>query len=311
MPWSTSWSQQRSRSCCRRGDEPSSRRDPADRQADRRHVARRGRARAPHPRAPGCPRRRPASAGRPRRHPRPAGHGPAGGPGRQGTRLSPFLLGLDKTYLATVRFGVATDTLDGDGEVVDHGGGAADPRGPRRGAAPSLTGDPSTQVPPIYTALKRDGQPLYRHARAARRSRRRRRGAWWSAAWTIATRPGASSRRAVGRPAAAPEAGSTPDARGRLLERHLRALAGARPRAGRGHGRPPGRAAAHHRRALRASPAAVPLAAFGPASSPAAGLIPLGAALPHLPRAPAGRARRRQLPAAQRPVRSASGCPRR
>ena len=31
------------------------------------------------------------------------------------SRLSPFLLGLDKSYLATVRFGTATDSLDADG----------------------------------------------------------------------------------------------------------------------------------------------------------------------------------------------------
>ena len=36
----------------------------------------------------------------------------------KGTRLAPFLSGLDKTYTAEVRFGVTTDTLDREGAVA-------------------------------------------------------------------------------------------------------------------------------------------------------------------------------------------------
>ncbi len=80
------------------------------------------------------------------------------------SRLSPFLLGLDKTYTATVRFGTETDTLDAEGDVTVE---AAPPAGPQEVAAvlPRFTGE-ITQVPPIYSALKRDGRSLHRLARS-------------------------------------------------------------------------------------------------------------------------------------------------
>jgi len=81
----------------------------------------------------------------------------------KGSRLSPFLLGLDKTYLATVRFGTATDTLDAEGEVTATAAVPSDPRIVVE-ALPAFRGAIS-QVPPIYSALKRDGQPLYKMAR--------------------------------------------------------------------------------------------------------------------------------------------------
>lgn len=80
------------------------------------------------------------------------------------SRLSPYLVGMDKTYLATVRLGAATDTLDADGEVTAT---AAPPAGPEAVAAvlERFTG-PIMQVPPIYSAIKRDGQSLHIRARA-------------------------------------------------------------------------------------------------------------------------------------------------
>lgn len=79
------------------------------------------------------------------------------------TRLSTFLLGHDKTYRATVRFGTSTDTLDADGEP--------DARAPVDASADDLAaalarfrGD-QLQVPPVISALKRDGVPLYKRAR--------------------------------------------------------------------------------------------------------------------------------------------------
>ena len=81
------------------------------------------------------------------------------------SRLSPYLLGMDKTYLATVRFGAATDTLDADGEVTAT---APPPAGGAPAVAallPSFTGL-ITQVPPVYSAIKRDGRSLHIAARA-------------------------------------------------------------------------------------------------------------------------------------------------
>ena len=202
----------------------------------------------------------------------------------KGTRLSPFLSGLDKTYTAEVRFGVATDTLDREGAVVDDGAGAADrsPASTRRW--PSLTGE-IDQVPPIYSALKRDGQALYRLARARREvaapAPRR------VVIHGLAVRDSAWGVDADRGDADAPAAGARrpdlrPDPRRRLRQRHLRALAGARPRAGARHGRAPARAAAHARRALRRRRGGAPRRVMA-AAAPASHLIPLGAALPHLP----------------------------
>ncbi|PJA75899.1 tRNA pseudouridine(55) synthase TruB [bacterium CG_4_9_14_3_um_filter_65_15] len=82
----------------------------------------------------------------------------------RGSRLSPFLLHQDKTYCATLRFGAETDTLDAEGEIV---AGAEPPASPDRVAVvlPRFTGE-IQQVPPIFSALKRDGQTLHRLARA-------------------------------------------------------------------------------------------------------------------------------------------------
>ncbi|MFO7654397.1 MAG: tRNA pseudouridine(55) synthase TruB [Candidatus Krumholzibacteriia bacterium] len=79
------------------------------------------------------------------------------------TRLAPFLVGLDKAYLALVRFGAATETLDREGSLVER----ADP--PEAAAvvraAEGLRGEVE-QVPPVYSAIKRDGRALHRRARA-------------------------------------------------------------------------------------------------------------------------------------------------
>ena len=82
----------------------------------------------------------------------------------KGSRLSPFLLGLDKTYLATVRFGSATDSLDADGEVTAT---APPPDSPDviAHALPRFRGA-IDQVPPLISALKRDGQALHKRVRA-------------------------------------------------------------------------------------------------------------------------------------------------
>jgi len=75
------------------------------------------------------------------------------------TRLSRFLLGHDKRYDVTLRLGEATDTLDADGETTATGGsefGAADVAA----ALDAFRGD-IEQVPPVISALKRGGRPMY------------------------------------------------------------------------------------------------------------------------------------------------------
>lgn len=79
------------------------------------------------------------------------------------TRLAHFLLGLDKRYLFTLRLGAATDTLDADGEVTATGDADRDAEDVAR-VLDGFRGG-IQQVPPIISALKRGGRPLYELAR--------------------------------------------------------------------------------------------------------------------------------------------------
>lgn len=80
------------------------------------------------------------------------------------TKLSERIMGGDKAYEGVLRLGASTTTQDADGEIVSQ----ADPSGvteeAMRAAMSSLTGD-IYQVPPMVSALKKDGVPLYKLAR--------------------------------------------------------------------------------------------------------------------------------------------------
>ena len=81
----------------------------------------------------------------------------------QATRVSEYLLGHDKAYRATIRLGVETNTYDADGEIVamrDVHLGCAEVEQ----ALAHFVGE-IQQVPPMYSALKREGQKLYELAR--------------------------------------------------------------------------------------------------------------------------------------------------
>jgi tRNA pseudouridine55 synthase len=80
-----------------------------------------------------------------------------------GTRLSPFLMGLDKTYTATLRFGVSTDTLDATGKKTEVQPVTCTPRKLESQLSRFLGAQ--EQVPPAYSAIKWKGQPLYKRAR--------------------------------------------------------------------------------------------------------------------------------------------------
>jgi tRNA pseudouridine55 synthase len=82
----------------------------------------------------------------------------------KGSRLAPFLMGLDKTYTATVRFGAGTDTLDRDGEIICTAPVPAS-LDEVKACLDRFRGE-IMQVPPIISALKKDGQPLYKLARS-------------------------------------------------------------------------------------------------------------------------------------------------
>ena len=81
------------------------------------------------------------------------------------TKFSGLHLDADKTYEATLQLGVTTTTGDAEGEVIE------------RRAVPAITPEQLeavrqrflgriTQVPPMHSALKKDGKALYEYARA-------------------------------------------------------------------------------------------------------------------------------------------------
>lgn len=81
------------------------------------------------------------------------------------TRLLTFVVGQDKTYLATIRLGVGTDSDDADGEVVDTSDASGLDRAQIDAAVADLRGAIS-QVPSRVSAIKVDGRRAYELARA-------------------------------------------------------------------------------------------------------------------------------------------------
>lgn len=81
------------------------------------------------------------------------------------TRLLTFIVGLDKTYEATIRLGVSTDTDDADGQVVSTTDASSLAPSALTGAIGALTGLIS-QVPSTYSAIKVEGRRAYDLARA-------------------------------------------------------------------------------------------------------------------------------------------------
>lgn len=82
----------------------------------------------------------------------------------EATKVSQFLLDSDKAYRARIKLGVRTDTADSEGEVIATADAEAVTEAQIKSALTQFEGD-IEQVPPMYSALKRDGQPLYKLAR--------------------------------------------------------------------------------------------------------------------------------------------------
>jgi len=81
----------------------------------------------------------------------------------QATRVAEYLMASDKVYRAQICLGVSTDTHDAEGEVTATAEVDVHEDEVRRALA-SFIGS-IQQVPPMYSALKREGVPLYRLAR--------------------------------------------------------------------------------------------------------------------------------------------------
>jgi len=81
------------------------------------------------------------------------------------TKFAQASLDADKRYLATLRLGVTTTTGDLEGDVVRTVADVAVDRDALEQACRRFLGE-IDQVPPMHSALKRDGKPLYEYARA-------------------------------------------------------------------------------------------------------------------------------------------------
>ncbi len=83
-----------------------------------------------------------------------------------GTKISKYLIEHDKTYIAKLKFGIKTDTADSEGEVIKKDNFKLDKKDEKFYIEifNSFIGK-STQIPPIYSAIKVDGKKLYEYAR--------------------------------------------------------------------------------------------------------------------------------------------------
>lgn len=83
----------------------------------------------------------------------------------EATKVCAYLLDADKTYRVTARLGTATNTGDADGSEVIQTAGVPDLSFDEwKAILQGFVGE-SMQVPPMYSALKRDGKRLYELAR--------------------------------------------------------------------------------------------------------------------------------------------------
>ena len=82
----------------------------------------------------------------------------------EATKFSQFLLDADKRYLATIRLGEATSTADSEGETISSQDASQITEEAIAKALHPFRGK-IQQVPPMVSALKHNGQPLYKLAR--------------------------------------------------------------------------------------------------------------------------------------------------
>lgn len=81
----------------------------------------------------------------------------------EATKFAGELLEADKAYAATIRLGITTDTADAEGRVLETRPVNVS-RQQFEETLPRFSGE-LMQLPPMYSALKRDGKPLYEYAR--------------------------------------------------------------------------------------------------------------------------------------------------
>ncbi|MCI5105127.1 MAG: tRNA pseudouridine(55) synthase TruB [Pseudomonadales bacterium] len=82
----------------------------------------------------------------------------------EATKMSQFLLDSDKGYRTRIKLGVRTSSGDSEGEVIEHHDSIGVSREQIESALENFRGE-IEQLPPMYSALKKDGVPLYKLAR--------------------------------------------------------------------------------------------------------------------------------------------------
>ncbi len=81
------------------------------------------------------------------------------------TRIVEFLVDTTKVYRAAIELGAATDTYDASGKITRRGDASKTDRAEVESALESFRGS-IQQTPPMYSAVKHQGKPLYTLARA-------------------------------------------------------------------------------------------------------------------------------------------------
>ncbi|MEM0897941.1 MAG: tRNA pseudouridine(55) synthase TruB, partial [Verrucomicrobiota bacterium] len=89
----------------------------------------------------------------------------------KGTKIQDLLMSEDKEYVGTMRLGQKTNTQDSDGEVIEEAEVPDFTEEEIQGAFEEFTGD-FHQVPPMVSAIKKDGVPLYKLARQGKEVKR-------------------------------------------------------------------------------------------------------------------------------------------
>lgn len=83
----------------------------------------------------------------------------------QATRLIEYLVVGQKQYRATIRFGATTDTLDAEGAITSQHDTSGLEASALKQILPRFVGQ-LQQIPPVFSAIKQHGQPVYKRARA-------------------------------------------------------------------------------------------------------------------------------------------------
>ena len=105
----------------------------------------------------------------------------------EATKFSQDLLEADKTYETLVHLGQTTDTGDTEGEVLETRD--VNVTEEQIEAVLAQFRGPILQTPPMYSALKRDGKPLYEYARAGITLEREARPVTITSSSSSATKP--------------------------------------------------------------------------------------------------------------------------